>query len=191
MEKPNFKIKLWLICLSGFLSLIIIFLIGYYLGVTSIKQSSAEYNDFKIGYNTAINDLKSSDQIIIPQNIYTLSGVIKKINNNNFIIEIDTKNPLFKYTPQERNIYTLSTTIFKKLIKKSEEKYNQELIAYSNIITNLPTGSELPPTPERYEASSANYDDLKIGQQIEISSENELLYSDSISAEKINIFNEN
>ena len=192
LKKPLNIIFLSLVCavlLSG------IFISGYYIGILS-KESSADSNDFKIGYNSAINKLKQDGNVFIPQKISQISGIIKDVHDNFFTIQIDASNPIYKYTPQMRQINILPSSKIQKMIPKPEEDFQRELSLYNqkfiefNQSQTENSNISAPEFPLRYDTFDLTLSDLKSNQQVFIETNDDVLYDENINAVVVNIAND-
>jgi hypothetical protein len=186
---PVFKVLLFI-----FGALIILaggFWVGYFLNLqcpsagTTNKEST-----FDDGWNAAKNKLDQSGLIRPePTEIFTITGKITAITGNKISLKTDqvVTNPLADQAPTARTV-TVPTGV--KIIKsttKTREELTAETAAYEKTLAELKPGAKPPSPPLPYAEEEIKLTDLKAGDTISITSDQNIKFATEIVATEIKI----
>lgn len=155
---------------------LIFFALGYLIKgakVNPIGQSVKGANTFQAGWDAARTRLVDSGFIMpsgVNREIKTVTGEIKEINGDKITLKIRPIEPLADESLDTRIIVVDSATKIYSLEVKDQAKYFAEMTAYAN---KKPEKNPVTP-PSRFDKSEISLTDLKVGQVISATAENDI-----------------
>lgn len=155
---------------------LIFFALGYLIKgakVNPIGQSVKGANTFQAGWDAARTRLVDSGFIMpsgVKREIKTVMGEIKEINDDKITLKIRPLEPLADESLDARIIVVDSATKIYSLEAKDQKEYLVEMTAYAN---KKPDGKSVTP-PDIFKKSEISLTDLKVGQTISITAENDI-----------------
>ena len=158
---------------------IICFGLGFGLGSVgkfSLKPSApAQQNSFEAGWNAAKQRLQETGFLPpVPDEIFTISGQVQKIENNKITLNIRPLEPLADPELDVRIVEIDENTKIYQLKEKEFEQYEKEMKEYDKKMKEQMDTSEPVPEPitppEPFVKEVAKLSDIKQGQEITVTS---------------------
>ena len=191
ISKPAPVFKVLLFILGALVILAGGFWIGYFLNLqypsAGIINKESTFDD---GWNAAKDKLEQSGLIRPePTEIFTITGKITAISGNTISITADqvVANPLADQAPTERTVTVPARIKIIKSTSKTREQLSAEMTAYEKSLAELKPDTERPSPPLPYAEQEIKLTDLKAGDTISVTSDQNIKFATEIVAKEIKI----
>lgn len=193
ISRPTPLFKILIITAGLFVLLSAAFYAGYALvpeGSIPVLGTGGCGKSYQDGWNAAQEKLEQSG-ILRPEpaEIFSLSGTITNISGNTISIKADpvVVNPLAEPAPESRKIVITPNTKIIKQSPRSPEELNAEQEKYRSEITNLEPDAAPPTPPSPFTEEELEITDLKVGDNISVTSEENIKSSSQFEAIEIRL----
>lgn len=191
ISKPAPVFKVLIFILGVLILLVAGFWIGYFINFqcpsAGTINEEAIFND---GWNAAKDTLDQSGLIRSePTEIFTVTGKIIAISGNTISMTADqvVANPLADQAPTERTVTIPAGTKIIKSTAKTREQLSAEMTAYEKSLAELKPDTERPSPPLPYAEQEIKLTDLKAGDTISVTSDQNIKFATEIVAKEIKI----
>jgi len=192
MKIGNFRIGTFI---SIVLGILVFFFLGYAIGKTPVL--SDKISSEQIQREFAMSLRQAGILKPLPQELKSVTGNVLKIDKNLVVIqpkEDQTLNPLGSTFPKEMKFVITGETVFSLAHEKNQEEFIKEYEAYRQELERKDKNGESTENmivPEPFVYENIKLDNLKIGDQVRIISDQNLLNSQgSYVAKSVSIINE-
>lgn len=159
---------------------------------TSAADKAAAYQE---GYLAAQQKLQELGLLAPePATLHALPGVIMSVDaeKKTFVLRVDKTaiNPLDKDLPMDRTVTVGEKTSVVALMPRDRNAYEKDLKAYNEAVAKKDAaapGKDLPVAPSAFEPKALKFEDLKQGDQVIVSAEEDIKSAASFTASKVEV----
>lgn len=193
LSRPTPLFKILLIAAGLFVLLSVAFYAGYALvpqGTIPVIGGGNGKSSYQAGYGAARAKLEQSGLLRPePAEIFSLTGTITKISSNTIFLKANqvVLDPLADPAPESRTVIVSSTTKILKQTPKTPDELAAEQEKYRRELTNMEpdAAAPLPPSPATEEEIKIT--DLKAGDSIVVTSDENIKFATQITAKEIDL----
>lgn len=191
ISKPAPVLKTALIVISAIVVVLAALLAGSVLNLNCpLGFITGQDNSYEAGWLAASQKLEESGLLRPePNEIFTISGNITQISENQIILKADQAvvNPLATQAPESRTITVTSQTKIIKQTPKTPEQLSAGDEKFRNEMEKLLPGATPPSPPLPYVEEEIKLSDLKTGDRISVTSSVDIKFATVIEAAQINL----
>ena len=191
LSKPAIFMKVALIATSIVVLILAVLLAGSALNLNCPFGFVTDQNSsYEAGWMAASQKLEESG-LLRPETaeIFTISGTITQISENQIIIKADPTviNPLAIQAPESRTVTVNPETKIIKQIPKTQEELAADEEKFVNEREKLEPEAAPPTRPLPYTEKEIKLSELKIGDKISVTSDQNIKFATEITATEINV----
>ena len=195
-KKTLAPFKILVIALGLFALLLAVFYAGYSVNSNNTNcpvlglLGGGKNNSYQAGWDAARTKLEQSGLLRPePEEIFTISGKISAVAQNKITLKADptVTNPLAEQAPEERTITISQQTKIIKQTNKAPDEFAAEFEKYRQDTANLQPGETPPEPPTAFTTEELKLSDLKNGDNISITSEQNIKIAAQFEAKEIRL----
>lgn len=123
----------------------------------------------------------------LPGDIRSISGTVKEVKGGVITMETFSASP-FDETPRMRNVSVSGDTKITRNEQRDPAAYQRELDAFQKAIQSVKPGSAPPTPPNPFREVAVKIEDLKQGDQISVTADENIRDKESFTANTISVF---